>query len=72
MFYISNDIKNIQFGVEMRENLKVFNDRVPLVVYLSCNPTQLQPNNNSNDCNLVAQASLSFIRPRLELIIYLA
>ncbi len=37
LFCISNDIKNVQFGVEMRENLKVFGDRVPFVVYPSCN-----------------------------------
>jgi hypothetical protein len=37
-------LKNIQFGVEMMKNLKVFGDRVPFVVYPSCNPiaTSLQ------------------------------
>ncbi len=38
MFCASNDIKNVQFGVEMMENLKVFGDKVPFVIYLSCNP----------------------------------
>jgi hypothetical protein len=38
MFCTSNDIKNIQFAIEMRENLKVFDDRIPFVVYPSCNP----------------------------------
>jgi hypothetical protein len=38
LFCVSNDVKNVQFGTEMRENLKVFDDRVPFVVYLSCNP----------------------------------
>ncbi len=37
LFCASNDIKNVQFGVETRENLKVFNDRVPFVVCPSCN-----------------------------------
>jgi hypothetical protein len=30
MFCTSNDIKNVQFGVEMRENLKMFDDRVTI------------------------------------------
>jgi hypothetical protein len=37
MFCTSNDIKNNQFGVEMREILKVFDDKVPFAIYLSCN-----------------------------------
>jgi hypothetical protein len=57
MFCASNDIKNIQFAIEMRENLKVFDDRIPFVVYPSC--------------NLLVQASLSLVRPRPKLIIYL-
>jgi hypothetical protein len=34
--------------------------------------TQLQPNCNSNSCNIVLQANLSLVRPRPKLIIYLA
>jgi hypothetical protein len=37
MFCIPDDIKNVQFGVDMRENLKMFNDRVPFAIYPSCN-----------------------------------
>jgi hypothetical protein len=35
LFCTSNDIKNVQFGVEMRENLKVFSDKIPFIVYLN-------------------------------------
>jgi hypothetical protein len=38
LFCASNDIKNVQFGVEMRENFKMFDDKVLFVVYPSCNP----------------------------------
>ncbi len=38
LFCASNDIKNVQFGVEMKENLKVLSDKVPFVVYPNCNP----------------------------------
>jgi len=57
----------------MKEKLKVFNDRVPFGdrhVYPSYNPIQL--NCNLNSCNLVVQASLSLVRLRSKLIIYLA
>jgi len=54
----------------MRENLKVFGDRVPFAIYPCCN--QLQLNYNSNSCNLDVQTSLSLVRPRPKLIIYLA
>jgi hypothetical protein len=37
MFYASNDIENVQFGVEMKENLKVSSDRISFVLYPSCN-----------------------------------
>jgi len=37
LFFASNDIKNVQFGVEMREKLKVFSDKVPFVVYPNSN-----------------------------------
>ncbi len=30
--------KNVQFGVEMKENLKVFGDSVLFIIYPSCNP----------------------------------
>jgi hypothetical protein len=70
LFCASNDIKNVQFGVKMRENLKVFGDRVPFAIYPSCN--QLQLNYNSNSCNLDVQTSLSLVRPRPKLMIYLA
>jgi hypothetical protein len=58
----------------MRENLKVFGDRIPFVVYPSCNPfaTHLQPNCNLNNYNLVVQASLNLVRPGPKLISYLA
>jgi hypothetical protein len=36
-FCASNDIKNVQFGVEMRENLKMFGDSIPFAIYPSCN-----------------------------------
>jgi hypothetical protein len=47
LFCASNDIKNVQFGYEMRENLKMFDDRILFSdrhVYPSCNPiaTKLQ------------------------------
>jgi hypothetical protein len=42
LFCTSNDIKNVQFGVEMRENLKVFGDRVPFAVYPSYNPVGIK------------------------------
>jgi hypothetical protein len=38
LFCVSNDIKNVRFGVEMRENLRMFDGKVPFVVYPSCNP----------------------------------
>jgi hypothetical protein len=38
LFDASNEIKNVQFGVKTKENLKVFGDRVPFVVYPNCNP----------------------------------
>jgi hypothetical protein len=38
LFCTSNDIKNVQFGIETRENLKVFNNKIPFVVHPSCNP----------------------------------
>jgi len=63
LFFAFNEIRNVQFGVEMRENLRVFGDRIPFLVY---------PNCNSKSCNFVLQASLNLIRPRLKLIIYLA
>jgi hypothetical protein len=37
LFCTSNDIKNVQFGFEMRENFKVFSDKTPFGVYLGCN-----------------------------------
>jgi hypothetical protein len=40
-FCIPNDIKNVQFGSEMKENLKMFDDRISFGDrrdYLSCNP----------------------------------
>jgi len=54
----------------MRENLKVFGDRIPFVVYPTY--TQLQLNYNSNSYNLVVQVSLSLVRHGPKLIIYLA
>jgi hypothetical protein len=45
LFYTSNDIKNVQLGFEMKENLKVFGDRIPFGdkrVYPSCNPIATQ------------------------------
>jgi hypothetical protein len=38
VFCTCNDIKNVQFDVEMRKNLKLFGDKGSFVVYSSCNP----------------------------------
>ncbi len=40
-FFTSNDIKNVQFGYQMKENLKLFDDKVPFgdrCVYPNYNP----------------------------------
>ncbi len=51
LFCASNDMKNVQFGFEMKKNLKMFSDRVSFGVRLSTLiVTQLQPNCNSNSC----------------------
>jgi hypothetical protein len=40
LFCACNDIKNVQFGSKMRENLKMFSDKISFgdrLVYPSCN-----------------------------------
>jgi hypothetical protein len=44
-FFVPNDIKNVQFGYKMKENLKLFDDRVlfgDMNVYPSYNPITIQ------------------------------
>ncbi len=42
LFCTSNDIKNVQFGFEMRDKLKMLGDKVPFCVYPNCKPIATQ------------------------------